>query len=253
MDQFCRHLQASDQSDFSLAVSTIGIVGYRLIGHTVIDMLGLTDSAIARHPEPEIEGLETTWRETQFNSKYLLERQPDYILFSTGAKPSAPAERALYTYSAFLNNYRAIGFFYGSQLHPVFKRFFPITGEIERDVDIEFVQNINLGINQYKRGQTDSALASYQAALRHSPDPHYPYLYYFISEALQKKQRFEDSYEVLRRAAQIDTVTYEVYKDLYMYSYQLRDHRAADYYRSIVAELVPWYMPRLDSLVRGVR
>jgi len=253
MDQFCRHLQAADQSDFSLAVSTIGLVGYRLMGHTVIDMLGLTDSTIARHPEPEIEGLETTWRETQFNSKYLLERQPDYILFSTGAKPSAPAERALYTYSAFLNNYRTIGFFFGSQLHVVFKRYFPIAGDIERDVSIEFVQNLNRGINQVKRDQPDSALASFETALRNGLDPHYPYVYYFISDAFRKKGRFQESYDILKRAASIDTVTYETYKDLYMYSYQLGDYNAAEYYRSIVARLVPWYMPRLDSLVRRIK
>ena len=46
---------------FTIAASTIGVLGYELRGHRLIDMLGLTDKYIARHPE-HIPGLESTWK-----------------------------------------------------------------------------------------------------------------------------------------------------------------------------------------------
>jgi hypothetical protein len=245
-------LLETDKSNFSLAVSTIGIVGYRLMDHTVIDLLGLTDSTIARHPEPAVDGLETTWRESHFNSQYLLSRQPDYILFSTGSKPSAPAERALFMYSSFLNNYRAIGYFAGTKLHPIYKRFNAIASEIVRDVDVKFVQNYNRGINLYGAGKDNvAALAAFDVALKYSPEPVYPYLYYYMATAQRHAGNVKESYLLLKKAAEIDTLSYEVYKDLYFYEYRMKDYDAARYYRSVTARLVPWYMSRLDSLVRG--
>jgi len=98
-------LLASDTTQFSVAMSTIGIFGYELLGHHIIDMLGLTDSTIAKHSEPPIEGMQTTWKEQKHNSRYLLSRVPDYILFSTQTKPSAYAERALFTNNDFFYYY----------------------------------------------------------------------------------------------------------------------------------------------------
>jgi tetratricopeptide (TPR) repeat protein len=86
-----------------VAITTIGAVGYfsRL---TVIDMLGLTDREIARNPE-FIDGVEDTWREIKYNAASVLRRRPDIILFSTGVRPSAGAERALYLYEDFYDAY----------------------------------------------------------------------------------------------------------------------------------------------------
>jgi len=97
-------LASTDSRPFSLAASTIGRLSYDLPEHTVIDMLGLTDSTVARHPE-YIPRMQTTWKERHFNAGYILSRDPDYILFSTGYKPSAPAERALVLHSKFRQNY----------------------------------------------------------------------------------------------------------------------------------------------------
>lgn len=98
------NLKNTDNRRFSIAASTIGRLGYDLMGHTLIDILGLTDSTVARHPET-ISGMQTTWKERHFNAGYVLTRDPDYILFSTGYKPSAPAERALILHSKFRQNY----------------------------------------------------------------------------------------------------------------------------------------------------
>ena len=245
------NLLATDESDFTVAASTIGMVGYKLQGHTVIDLLGLTDSTIARHPEPPVEGLESTWKETQFNSRYLLSRKPDYIIFSTGTKPSAPAERALFLYSSFLHSYRAIGFFLGTKMHSIYKRFGDIPDEITRDVDVAFVQNFNQAVNLVGDDKADNleALGFLDLALKYSPQPVFPYVYYYMSEANRKLGNVAASYNFLKRAAAEDTLAYEVYKDLYFYEYRLGNYAAAEEYRRRTAALVPWYMPRLDSLV----
>lgn len=84
----------------NLAATTIGSVSY-FAGHevNVIDLLGLTDREIAHNPQiiPEISNQSIGWKERNYNAGYVMERKPDYVYFSTGVKPSAYAERALYT------------------------------------------------------------------------------------------------------------------------------------------------------------
>jgi len=107
MGTVASNLRANDSTNFSIAASTIGKISYDLPGHRVIDMLGLTDSTVARHPE-QVPGNVTTWRERNYNATYVLSQNPDYILFSTGHKPSAPAERALVLHSKFRNGYYTV-------------------------------------------------------------------------------------------------------------------------------------------------
>lgn len=103
MSKYAQILRQSFGTDFTLAVSTIGAISY-LTGAKVIDMLGLTDPYIAKHPE-KIPGILSGWKEKKFNTQYLLSQDPDVIMFSTGRKPSAPAERALFLSSKFRENY----------------------------------------------------------------------------------------------------------------------------------------------------
>jgi tetratricopeptide (TPR) repeat protein len=86
-----------------VAASTIGALSY-YSGVTLIDLLGLTDATIAHLPEP-IEGVESGWKERKYNTSYVLSRQPSWIFFSTGTKPSAFAERALFTRAEFRRHY----------------------------------------------------------------------------------------------------------------------------------------------------
>ena len=60
----------------------------------------------------------------------------------------------------------------------------------------------------------DDAMAALELALRYSPEPKYPYVYYYMSEAQRRGQRLEQSYYYLKEAAALDTLIYEVYKDL---------------------------------------
>jgi hypothetical protein len=249
MDALANKLREIDQTEFSVAVSTIGMLGYRFRGHTVIDLLGLTDSTIARHPEPAVEGLESSWRESHYNSRYVLSRQPDYIIFSTNYKPSAPAERALFLYSKFLKSYRTIGFYLGGSMQNIFKKFHPITAPINRDVDFRMVQYFNRGLNlQGKEKDFVGAIAAFDSALIYSPEPKYPYLNYSKTLALRQMGNFEETYRLLREIVLTDTLVYNAYMNLYLFEMAFQNHEAAQYFRARTAALVPWYMPRLDSL-----
>ncbi|MBS1518052.1 MAG: tetratricopeptide repeat protein [Bacteroidetes bacterium] len=92
----------------TLAATTIGAVSYFAGPNVnVIDLLGLTDKEIAHNPKiiPEISAGEIGWKERNYNADYVMSRDPDYIYFSTGVKPSAYGERALYTNGEFIKYY----------------------------------------------------------------------------------------------------------------------------------------------------
>lgn len=250
MKQMALDLMATDKSDFSAAVSTIGAFSYYLPGHDVIDMLGLTDSTIARHPCLPVEGLETTWKESRFNIPYLLSRQPDYILFSTGRKPSAPAEKALHLYSAFLNSYRTTTYRFEGYRHDIYKRYFRVPGTVVRDIDPEFIEHYSRGSNYHAAEQYEKALQSFKESLKFIPDTVFSYARYYIAENLRKLGKHEQSYMMLLALAQADTVTYEVYKDLYIYEFTgTRNIEMAARYRKRLEKLIPWYLPHLDASI----
>ncbi len=89
-----------------IAATTIGALKY-FSNCSVIDMLGLTDKYIAHNPShiKIISGYNSGWKERNYNVKYVLQQKPDYIIFSTGEKPSSFAERALFTDKDFFKCY----------------------------------------------------------------------------------------------------------------------------------------------------
>lgn len=100
-------LQRMQGRRLTVAVSTIGALAY-FTDANVIDLLGLTDETIAHHPKfiPEISNDPlVSWKERKYNADYIIQRKPDYILFSTGFKPSAFAERALFATKEFFRDY----------------------------------------------------------------------------------------------------------------------------------------------------
>ncbi len=241
MNRFMASLLSADRSDFSLAVSTIGLVGYRLLDHTVIDLLGLTDSTIARHPEPAVAGMETTWRENKHNSAYVLSRAPDYILFSTGIKPSAPAERALFLYSRFLRAYRTVPFYQSGRVHQIYKRYLPITPPVERDVSPEMVRLYYDGIDQWAKKDFRTALASLEKAKTYSPTPVYPYLNYIIALCDQALQDAPGFYRAISQIVAQDTLVIEALEGMYYIEKGIGRPDVARQYRERIARLAPWY------------
>ncbi len=105
---------------YTMAASTIGALSYYSRA-TVIDMLGLTDPVIARSPE-KVPGIDSPWKERNYNGRYVLSRDPEVIIFSTGMKPSAPAERVLLLYSEFRDHYYPYYLPRGGLLQVVFRR-----------------------------------------------------------------------------------------------------------------------------------
>ena len=90
-----------------LAATTIGALSY-FSEVVVVDMIGLTDAEIAHNPKiiPEVSQFNRTgWKERNYNVDYVLSRKPDFVYFSTGLKPSAYAERALFTSEEFRRRY----------------------------------------------------------------------------------------------------------------------------------------------------
>ncbi len=246
----------SDSTNFSVALPTIGIFGYILLGHEIIDMVGLTDSTIARHSEKPVPGMETTWKETKHNSKYILTRAPDYISFSTGIKPSAPAERALLLYPQFLNSYLTRGWFYKSDpnsnvgiMSNVFKKVHPIVGEIKPVYPVKFVENYKLGLDNYTSRKFKEAIFYFNKALKSSPEPFYLYLIYskgFCHMVLQEHKKSVRMFEMILAR---DSLVYEAHKELYMYARLDRDKEAEELHERWIKELVPWYFDRLSSEV----
>jgi arabinofuranosyltransferase len=104
--QWFRQKQQEAGRPITIAATTIGAVSY-FSGVTVIDLLGLTDEEIAHNPQriPEISIRDIGWKERNYNAGYVMSRNPDFIYFSTGVKPSAYGERALFVTPEFVNNY----------------------------------------------------------------------------------------------------------------------------------------------------
>lgn len=101
-----KNKQVQSGKKLTVAATTIGAISY-YSEVTLIDMLGLTDKEVAQNPQPipEISSKEVGWRERNYNVPYILSRKPDYIYFSTGIKPSAYAERGLFTSDEFMQYY----------------------------------------------------------------------------------------------------------------------------------------------------
>lgn len=141
------HYFANDKTVKTLALSAIGAISYFAGEKRVIDMLGLTEPAIAKNTE-KIEGLISTWKERKYNAEYVLSQKPDIILFSTGFKPSAPAERALFLYPEFRYNYRPEFLFWAGRFDIYYRRFQHRAAGLKPDQPASFVNLFNEGANQ---------------------------------------------------------------------------------------------------------
>lgn len=248
------HMAASDSTNFTVALPTIGVFGYTLLGHEIIDMVGLTDSTIARHSEEPIPGMESTWKESKHNSRYLLRRAPDYIVFSTGIKPSAPAERALLLFPAFMEAYRTVGWHYVPNLanargtiNSAFERVRRIPDRLEPTYPVEYVQNYKLGLDNYAAGDHRKAIEYYDKALRASPKPYYPYLVYQKAFSHMMLNQIEIAEALMDAVLAEDSLVFECQKDLYMLAVLTGKNVKAKIHKKWVQKLVPWLWPRVEK------
>ncbi len=256
MDFISNEMKDSDSTNFSVAIATIGKLGYELVGHDVIDIIGLTDSTIARHSNTNIEGLKTTWKERKYNIPYILARSPDYIVFSTGTKPSAPAEKALYMYPAFFLSYVPIP--WSRKENPnqligipniAFKGVRPIVQDFETVYDLQYVEYYKLAIEQYLNRDYASALSYLDSALRKSQEPHNPFLMYEIGFCLGKLNQIDASQRVLDEIVKNDSFYVFAHRDLYVFSFHKNDSAKGAIHRRWLERLVPWYWPEIKAVV----
>jgi tetratricopeptide (TPR) repeat protein len=167
-----RWLASNSDSSTVVAASTIGALAY-YGGVTLVDMLGLTDSTIAHHPE-YLQGIESGWKERKYNTSYVLSRKPEWIFFSTGVKPSAFAERALFTRAEFRRHYSP-RFFHldgdAASLNVAYRRSADplVDPSIPPDTSsgAEFINDFYIGMN-LRRTPSD-ALKLFTKALRTAP------------------------------------------------------------------------------------
>jgi tetratricopeptide (TPR) repeat protein len=188
-------------SNFTIAASTIGALSYYLDAK-VIDMLGLTDKYISRHPQM-IPGMVSSWKERNFNTQYLLSLDPDFILFSTERKPSAPAERALFLNSKFRDNYYPILFRRRDILHAIFKRKGVYLKENRIFKDIEFVNLYNEAFNLQLAHNYRGAIEKFKRVIQIGPND-FAWPYELIGEQYYFLNDYSQSEKYLKKATQMD-------------------------------------------------
>lgn len=257
MGFFAARLKEIGRGNFTLASSTIGRLGYDLTDHRMIDLLGLTDSTVALHPEPLPIGMESSWRERSFNSAYILQQAPDYIVFSTGLKPSAPAERALLRYDQFLNCYRGATWYYQptdeppeSPLVTLFRKMREPQPPFQPIYPIDFVNQYVAGCNVMSEHDYVGAARHFEAALALGGDPPYVYLLYRMAINSFLLKRDDEGESLQNRILEIDSAVAEVQADLYVYEYTVGHREKAAVHRRWLVSLSPWLIPQYDSLAQ---
>ncbi|MCK4403832.1 MAG: tetratricopeptide repeat protein [candidate division Zixibacteria bacterium] len=201
------YLKANYGAGFSMALTIIGSASYYLGTEVkVIDMLGLTDKYISCHPE-KIEGITVTWKERNYNTRYLLSLDPDFILFSTAYKPSAPAERALLLNSKFRQNYYVIPVLFGKgEFVPIFKRKGSYSKENELFGDTRFIDLFCEGVYLRMRGRVKEAIQKLKQVTLVGPQD-FALVYELLGQYYFKLKDYDSAETYLKRAIQIDDRT----------------------------------------------
>lgn len=204
MEFQAEYLNASFKSGFTVAVSTIGSISYYLGTEArVIDMLGLTDKYISKHPE-EFEGIAATWKERRYNTRYLLSRDPDFILFSTGVKPSAPAERALFLNSKFRRNYSPVYVPFGEgRFVPIFRRKGVFHQENEVFTDTRFIDLFAQALHLRQAGEVLKAIETLKEVVSIGPQD-FALPHELMGQYHYEAKDFSAAEEAMRKAIELD-------------------------------------------------
>ncbi|MCK4353506.1 tetratricopeptide repeat protein [candidate division WOR-3 bacterium] len=201
-----RWLNRKMSSEECVAATTIGALSY-YSDKELIDMLGLTDAYIPRHSE-HLEGIRATWRERLYNTRYVLERSPLFIYFSTGIKPSAPAERALFLRERFRTGYYPYYFHLNKNprgLETIYKRkplaeSIPLT--IGKSMDPNFVNLYNEAINTLKRDK-NKAISKFKETIEAGPKD-FALPYEWIGRIYEMSQMLDSACYYYEEAVKID-------------------------------------------------
>ncbi len=216
--------QIQNGKPLTVAATTIGAISY-YSDVILIDMLGLTDKEIAHNPKPipEISRKEVGWRERNYNVDYILSRKPDYIYFSTGIKPSAYAERGLFTNNEFMRYYYPYYFTVPelSSADIIYKR------KTDAEVSVlpipvpnpnykkSFVNLYNQAMNTQKdKSKLQEAMILYTQAIEQGP-PGWGTPYQMIGELYLQQKDQSKAMENFKKAVELDD--YNVLAHYYLY------------------------------------
>ena len=215
-------------STLNVAATTIGALSYYAGSQVnIIDMLGLTDEEVAHNPQPipEISEGFVGWKERNYNVDYIMSRDPDYVYFSTGIKPSAYAERALFTNDEFLKYYYPYYVTIPSQ------SFSDIAYKRKTDAEVQanmktypdnpnykksFINNYTGGMNLSRdKTKLNEAIDLFQKTIDEGPT-NFGTPYQFIGELYLRQGNKEQALQNLEKAVEIDD--YNVLAHYYLYS-----------------------------------
>ncbi len=207
------YLKEYYHANFSVALTTIGSASYYLGTEVkVIDMLGLTEKYISQHPE-KINGITVTWKERNYNARYVLSLDPDFILFSTPYRPSAPAERALLLNSKFRQNYYVIPIQLGKTgFVPIFKSKGSYSKENKIFEDTRFIDLFCGGVYLRMKGKLKQAIQELKQVTLVGPQD-FALVYELLGQYYFELKDYESAEAYLKKAIQIDdrTVLAHVY------------------------------------------
>jgi len=249
MDFIGEKLKRDFGSDLTLAASTIGAISY-FSEASVIDMLGLTDRHIARHPEEE-GGIRHPWKERKYNATYVLSRDPDFIIFSTAHKPSAPAERALFLHSKFRQNYYLFYLpFQDREFEPVFKKKGEYEGEDVIADDPEFVNLYSEAVHQRIQREYHSSIRKLKEVVRIGPkDFASPYEEIGLSFWYLKDNG--NALEYLKKATSMDSCCVRAHRHLAYIYYDEKRYEEAREALEQLSHCNPEFVPVTGILPKG--
>lgn len=199
--------QSPDQ-DLLVATGAIGIPKY-FSNARIIDLIGLTDSTIARHPV-RVPGLQSPSVLRQQNAAYVLGRQPDVICFITGLKPQTLAEKTLFLHERFRRDYYTS---FCSDDAPIYARKpdVPTAAQDAVFADPAFVEDYITALNSSAR----ASIPHFTRTIAKGPaDFAAPYLW--LGAAYYELDERAKSYPYFQRAIEIDPYSAWAYAYLAM-------------------------------------
>lgn len=236
----------------TVAATTIGAISY-FSEVQLIDMLGLCDKVIAHDPRPipEISSAsEIGWKERHYNVGYVLSRKPDYIYFSTGMKPSAYAERGLFTSDDFLNYYYPSFFTikeYGFT-DCIYKR--KTDEEVKNSTSTltpnpnykkTYVNLYNQALNTYRdRSKAQEAINLFRQTINEGP-ANFAIPYQLIADIYMQSKNQDSAFENYQKAVQIDD--FDVIAHYGLYQIYVRKGDTSDALKHI--EKIQKYSPNM--------
>jgi tetratricopeptide (TPR) repeat protein len=187
--------------------TTIGAVSW-FADRPMVDLLGLTDPVIAHDPE-NILPVDWHWKERNYNTRHVLELEPKYIYFSTGIKPSAEAERALFLRPRFRRGYFAcpitITIPSGPGTEVIYKAR-PGSDTIPLEPLPEhprFINHYLEAINAIRTPGADSAIRAFRRCVAEAP-PDFGYAHEWLGQLYAAAKNEERSIAAYREAVQRD-------------------------------------------------